>query len=659
MVLRQRLVGEPQVGRAQPAAAEGEWFERHRVGQRHLEAVVVEEAVQFAGAGVGQLPPGPAHEIAVGGALGVVEGIALGVDELEQVHGSTLARTSGRPGASHYRGAVRIGMISPYSLTLPGGVQGQILGLARAMRAMGHEVRVLGPCDGPPPDAGVTPLGNSVPTAANGSVAPIAPDPSAQLRTIRALRDEDFDVVHLHEPLAPGPTQTAMFFKTGPLLGTFHAAGGSAAYKWFSPGVKWLARRLDLRCAVSDDAEQMARAALGGTYDVLFNGVEVTSFAKATPAPTDGPTIFFIGRHEPRKGLDVLLAAMTDLPPNVRLWIAGDGPDTERAPGPRGRRRPHRVARAHQRRGAGRPDAGGGRVLRAVAARGVVRGRAARGHGRRHPGGGQRPARLLERGPGRSRRPARPARRRRPPWPPRSAVVLTDAERAPGLVASGEERATEFSMEHLAEEYLGRYRQHRPPGDFAGPTYPYDEPDDLLLVIGGLILLLLMFLVATYNGLVRMRNRIDAAWAQIDVQLKRRFDLIPNLVETVKGYAAHEQSTFEKVTQARNMAMAATGPAEAAQADNVLSGALKSLFAVSEAYPDLKANQNFLNLQEELTGTEDKISYARQFYNDTVYKYNTKIQSVPANMIAGPFHFTEREYFEADDGSRGPVKVSF
>jgi LemA protein len=180
-----------------------------------------------------------------------------------------------------------------------------------------------------------------------------------------------------------------------------------------------------------------------------------------------------------------------------------------------------------------------------------------------------------------------------------------------------------------------------------------------IIVIAGLVLLLVAYLVVLYNGLVQLRNRIEAAWAQIDVQLKRRFDLIPNLVETVKGYAAHEQGTFEKVTQARNMAMNATGPAEAAQADNVLSGALKSLFAVSEAYPDLKANQNFLNLQEELTATEDKISYARQFYNDTVYKYNTKIQSVPANMIAGPFHFTEREYFEADDDSRGPVKVSF
>ena len=173
------------------------------------------------------------------------------------------------------------------------------------------------------------------------------------------------------------------------------------------------------------------------------------------------------------------------------------------------------------------------------------------------------------------------------------------------------------------------------------------------------LVVVIAFLVLTYNGLVQLRNKLDAAWAQIDVQLKRRYDLIPNLVETVKGYASHESETFEKVTQARNMAVNAQGPVEAAQADNVLTGTLKSLFAVSEAYPDLKANQNFLELQEELTATEDKVSYARQFYNDTVFKYNTKIQSVPANMIAGPFHFEKREYFEADDDSRGPVKVSF
>ena len=139
-------------------------------------------------------------------------------------------------------------------------------------------------------------------------------------------------------------------------------------------------------------------------------------------------------------------------------------------------------------------------------------------------------------------------------------------------------------------------------------------------------------MLVTYNGLVSMRNRIENAWAQIDVQLKRRYDLIPNLVETVKGYASHERETLEAVIQARNMAMAAQGPQDQAAAENMITGALKSVFALSEAYPDLKANQNFLNLQEELTGTEGRIAYARQFYNDTVYRYNTKIQSVPSNI---------------------------
>jgi phosphatidyl-myo-inositol alpha-mannosyltransferase len=220
-------------------------------------------------------------------------------------------------------------MVSPYSLTLPGGVQGQILGLARAVRADGHEVRVLGPCDGPPPDAGVTPLGVSLPTATNGSVAPIAPDVSAQLRTIRALRDEDFDVVHLHEPLVPGPTQTALLFKTAPLVGTFHAAGSALAYKWFSPVVRRVARRLDLRCAVSQDALDVAAAALGGSYELVFNAVDPAEFTAGEPWPTKAPTVLFLGRHEPRKGLGVLLAAFDDLPGDVRLWVAGDGPETE------------------------------------------------------------------------------------------------------------------------------------------------------------------------------------------------------------------------------------------------------------------------------------------------------------------------------------------
>ncbi len=178
-------------------------------------------------------------------------------------------------------------------------------------------------------------------------------------------------------------------------------------------------------------------------------------------------------------------------------------------------------------------------------------------------------------------------------------------------------------------------------------------------IILALVVLAAIYALVTYNRLVSMRNRIENAWAQIDVQLKRRYDLIPNLVETVKGYASHERGTLEAVVQARNMAMAAQGPQDQAAAENMITGALKSVFALSEAYPDLKANQNFLNLQEELTGTEGRIAYARQFYNDSVYSYNTKIQSVPSNMIAKRFNFAEREYFEVDDTSRGTVEVDF
>jgi len=181
----------------------------------------------------------------------------------------------------------------------------------------------------------------------------------------------------------------------------------------------------------------------------------------------------------------------------------------------------------------------------------------------------------------------------------------------------------------------------------------------VLVVIVALVVLVGLYLIVGYNGLVRLRNRIQGAWAQIDVQLRRRYDLIPNLVETVKGYASHEKGTFEAVTEARANAINAQGPAQQAAAENVISGALKSLFAVAEAYPDLKANQNFLSLQEELTSTEGRIAYARQFYNDEVLKLNTKIQVFPTSILAGMFGFTAHEYFEADDTSRGPVSVQF
>lgn len=224
---------------------------------------------------------------------------------------------------------MRIGIICPYSLTVPGGVQSQVLGLARALRRRGERVRVLAPCDGPPPDAGVTPLGNSLPTAANGSIAPIAPDPAAQLRTVRALLDEGFDVIHLHEPLSPGPNHTALLLRPAPILGTFHAAGGGLAYDMMPRAVRFLAGRLDDRVAVSEDARATATRGLGGSYDLAFNGVELARFASGTPHPTAGPTVFFIGRHEPRKGLRVLLEAMAKLPADTRLWVAGTGDETD------------------------------------------------------------------------------------------------------------------------------------------------------------------------------------------------------------------------------------------------------------------------------------------------------------------------------------------
>jgi LemA protein len=182
-----------------------------------------------------------------------------------------------------------------------------------------------------------------------------------------------------------------------------------------------------------------------------------------------------------------------------------------------------------------------------------------------------------------------------------------------------------------------------------------------VIIIVAIIVLAVVVFMFLYNGLVRLRNRIDAAWSQIGVQLQRRHDLIPNLVETVKGYAAHERQTLDAVVQARNSAVQAqsAGPAAQAQAENVLTGALRQLFALAEAYPDLKANQNFLALQEELTTTEDRVAYARQFYNDAVLNYNTKIQSIPSNVIAGMFNFGPREFFEAEQGSAEVPRVQF
>jgi LemA protein len=187
-----------------------------------------------------------------------------------------------------------------------------------------------------------------------------------------------------------------------------------------------------------------------------------------------------------------------------------------------------------------------------------------------------------------------------------------------------------------------------------------------LALVGGLVCLLavviILWAVLSYNRLVRLRNQVDGSWAQIDVQLKRRYDLIPNLVETVKGYAAHERGTLESVVAARGNAINAAqapGVADRAEAENVLTQALGRLFALAEAYPDLKANQNFAALQAELANTEDKIAYARQFYNSAVQSFNTATQTLPTNIIAGLGGFKTRDFFEAAGGERGPVQVRF
>ncbi|MGH9116406.1 MAG: glycosyltransferase family 4 protein [Acidimicrobiales bacterium] len=361
---------------------------------------------------------------------------------------------------------MRIGLVCPYSLSVPGGVQGQVLGLARSLRRLGHDVRVVAPTDGPPPDAGVTPVGPSAPISANDSVAPLAPGPAAQLRTVGALRDERFDVVHVHEPLVPGPSLTTLVAKPAPLVATFHAAGRSAAHRWLGPVLRRLADRIDHRTAVSDDARRFAQAALGGEYTVLFNGIEVDRFAGAEPWPsasssagaagTPGPTILFVGRHEPRKGLAVLLRAMPRLPAETRLWVAGTGPETDALrSGTAGDRRIEWIGRIDDEEKASRLRAAdvfcapsvrgesfGVVLLEAMAAGTPVVASDLPGY--RNVARGGADALLVA-----------------PDDPEALAAgllgVLDDRATAERLVASGRERADVFSMDRLARRYLAIY----------------------------------------------------------------------------------------------------------------------------------------------------------------------------------------------------------
>jgi phosphatidylinositol alpha-mannosyltransferase len=242
---------------------------------------------------------------------------------------------------------VRVALLCPYSLSRPGGVQGQVLGLAKALTAANHDVAVLAPCDGDVGTAGLKPgalipLGRSVAVPANGSVAPVALSPTAAWRAVKAVRRGGFDVLHMHEPLAPGPGYACLVACDLPKVGTFHRAGSSSAYRLLGPVARAAAGRLAARCAVSSEAETTARGALGGSYEIIGNGIDLERFATARPWPTTGPTVMFVGRHEHRKGLGVLLEAASQLEsratpsrqhvarPPLTLWVAGEGPDTER-----------------------------------------------------------------------------------------------------------------------------------------------------------------------------------------------------------------------------------------------------------------------------------------------------------------------------------------
>ena len=178
-------------------------------------------------------------------------------------------------------------------------------------------------------------------------------------------------------------------------------------------------------------------------------------------------------------------------------------------------------------------------------------------------------------------------------------------------------------------------------------------------VLLAIVIVLILWFILTYNSFIGLKNRVENAWSQIDVQLKRRFDLIPNLMETVKGYMKHERETLKEVTAARTEFMKATGPASKAKAEGMLEGALKTIFAVAESYQKLMANENFMQLQEELTGTENKIAYSRQFYNDSVQDWNTKLQSFPSNFLAKMFGFGNKEFFKTEGVEREVVKVKF
>jgi phosphatidyl-myo-inositol alpha-mannosyltransferase len=352
---------------------------------------------------------------------------------------------------------MRVLLVSPYSLSVFGGVQGQVLGLARSLRELGVDARVVAPCDGPPPERGILTVGPSTNFSSNGSIAPIASGKPVARRTLEARRAIEPDVIHLHEPLVPGPTQTLLLGADEPLVGTFHASYSGRFNPWyrmFRPPLKRWVDRLAIRTAVSEEAAELAQLSFEGDYEIVPNGVDVPQFAKATPWPTERPTILFVGRHEPRKGLGVLLDAFAGLERDARLWVAGEGPETDDL-----RRRDipgvewigciSEDEKARRLRAATvfcAPALGGESfgivLLEAMAASTAVV--ASDIDGFRNVARADRDALLVEpRDPGA----LRGALRR----------LLDDASRRAELVASGEQRAAEFSMRHVAERFIELY----------------------------------------------------------------------------------------------------------------------------------------------------------------------------------------------------------
>jgi phosphatidylinositol alpha-mannosyltransferase len=358
------------------------------------------------------------------------------------------------PGAGSSR-RLRVLMVSPYSLTRVGGVQGQVLGLARSLRALDVDVRVLAPCDGPPPGPGIMAVGPSVEWENNGSVAPIAPDPNAARRTIDALRDVHPDVVHLHEPVVPGPALTLLLGAELPTVSTHHISG-EIGREWLMPALRGQMHRLAARVAVSESARLTAFEAYGGDYEVWWNGIDLAPGGSVSPTPSSRPAVLFVGRHEHRKGLRVLLDAWRGIDRDATLWVVGAGPETDEL---RGRGDPNvewlgrvddaeRDARLHGATVFCAPALGGESfgvvLLEAMAAGAAVV--AADIDGYRNVATDGIDALLVTPGDADA---LRVALRR----------ALDDAALRDRLVAAGRRRADQLSMRHLAERYLALYRR--------------------------------------------------------------------------------------------------------------------------------------------------------------------------------------------------------